>query len=459
MTTAIETLATFVANTDFAPDTTTVTSARDALIDTLGCILTGAREDVGKNTVTALSDWGTGSAPVIGTTKTLPVPWAALANGSASHILEFDDWEIPGNTHPSGVLFAAILAQAATRPTSGKAILEAYIAGFEVIARVGEAVNYVHYANGWHSTATLGALGAAAAVARLRRLSAEQTAHAIAISVSQAVGYATQFGSNTKPLQAGFAAKAGVVCASLAAQGLTGQWHALESDNGFNALMAHADPERFAANFRTPGTPLALTEYGLVIKPYPSCGYTHRLIDCALQLRDRVLPQLDDIVQMTASLPNFHGAILPFQQPQDRPEAVFSLPFCIALALVKGHVTLQDFEDEAWTEPQIMRLIQTVEKQMRVPKNPDVNYDPAEPDWIEITLRDGTVLRSEVAYPLGAAPNNMSSAQILEKFESNLAFCQGDIDGFEAAIAALKTWETADDINAVIAPFCVEARR
>lgn len=451
MPTTIEKLAHFATSPHFALEPSAITTVRDALIDTLGCMLVGARQPFVQQTQATLAMWGRGDAPVFGSDLCLPAPWAAMANGTAGHAVEFDDWEIPGNTHPSSVLFPALLAVAAGQSTSGQAVLEAYVAGFEVIARIGEGVNFDHYANGWHATATLGAIGAAAAVARLTGLDASQTAHAMAIAVSQACGYTDQFGSHAKPLHAGFAAKTGVVAAALAQNGLTGQLNILESGKGFAALMGRGDGTAFSAEFHSPdpASP-AITQYGLVIKPYPTCGYTHRAIDATLAIRQQHAPDHKNIVRVTASITDFHAAILPFTMPTNRTEALFSVPFCLALALVRGRVTLADCDEGAWQDDQIAALIPKVTKIARVPLDPDLNYDWDDPDWVEIEMRDGTIYRSEVAFPLGTPQNKMSSEQIVHKF---LSISQLDVETNADAIAALQQWERAADINEVMAPF------
>ncbi|MEM7531502.1 MAG: MmgE/PrpD family protein [Chloroflexota bacterium] len=455
MTTVLEALAKFVAETKFVPDKETISIVRDAFIDTLGCVLVGARQPVAKNTLQTLAAWGSGTAPVYGTGLMLPPPWAAMANATAGHALDFDDWEIPGNTHSSIAIFPALLAVATgmETPVSGKAILDAYLAGFEVIARLGEAINFEHYALGWHSTVTLGAIGSAAAVARILGLNVHQTMCAMSLAVSQAVGYTCQFGSNAKPLQAGMAAKAGVLSAALAQNGLTGQPHVIETHNGLNSLMAHGDQDRVAAVFADfPKQTLALSEYGLVMKPYPSCGYTHRVIDCA-----RIIQQMPDfdatsIVRITASLPDFHAGILPFMQPTERAEALFSAPFCVSLTLLGRTVSLAEIEAEAWTEPVIMDLIAKTTKLIRTPINPELNYDPGDPDWVKVEMADGTVLRAEVAYPLGDPHNRMSSTQLMQKFLLNAAI---DLEqpAFTEVIHSLQHWIEKDNIMEVVAPF------
>jgi 2-methylcitrate dehydratase PrpD len=441
--TAIALLADFVAGAQFEPTAQVSTTVRAALIDTLGCILVGAREPVARRTREALVAWGTGPGAVFGTGLGLAPPWAALANAVAGHALDLDDWELPGNTHPSVVMFPALLAMAAERPVSGAAIVEAYLVGFEVIARLGEAINFEHYDRGWHTTATLGPIGAAAVVSRLIGLDREASAHALSFAVSQASGYTCQFGSNAKPLQAGFAAKTGIVSALLAMAGLTGQPHVLDSPTGFNALMAQGDKERFADALVRLGNPLALAEHGLVMKAYPACGYTHRLVDCALDIHAQPGFDAREIKRVTASLPDFHAAILPFHAPTKRTEALFSAPFCVALALLRGHVGPSDFDGRPWEDPTIKKLSAMIAIEERRPKNPALNYDPDDPDWLRVQTAGGCKHYAECAFPLGSPRNPMSFDQIVGKFETNAGIEAGELEG----------WVEAADIRQLLERF------
>ena len=107
---AIHHMARFVTEAEIRPDENTISIVRDALMDTMGCIVAGASEPVAQRTRTTLLDWGSGRAPIFGTDLHLAPPWAAMANAVAGHALDFDDWELPGNTHPSVVLFPALLS-------------------------------------------------------------------------------------------------------------------------------------------------------------------------------------------------------------------------------------------------------------------------------------------------------------------------------------------------------------
>ncbi|WP_461406269.1 MmgE/PrpD family protein [Falsiruegeria mediterranea] len=264
----------------FAATATPSTAARDvagtAVADCFGCILAGADSEVAQKTVAAYRRLGQGTAPVFGTARTLPASSAALVNAVAGYTRDLDDWEEPGNTHPTVVLLPALLATAHLTPATGRDMLAAYAVGCEIIMHLGEAVTLDHYARGFHSTATLGAIGAAGAVGRQLRLNGNQIAHAMAIATSQAVGYTVQFGSNAKPLQAGFAARVGVEAAVLPAQGATGQPRVIEHPRGFAGLMGKHDPKRFDDMAEKLGTPLgfgrvrACSEALAQLRVYPS---------------------------------------------------------------------------------------------------------------------------------------------------------------------------------------------
>lgn len=391
---------------------------RMAVADCFGCILAGADSEVSNRVRRAFDVCGQGTAPIFGTVDTLPGPFAALANAVAGHAYDLDDWEEPGNTHPTVVLLPALLVLAAERKVSGAELARAYIVGFEIIARLGEALSLDHYARGFHSTATLGAIGAAAAGARILNLSKGKTCHAVSIAASQATGYTLQFGSNAKPLQAGFAARTGVEAALLARAGATAQAQILDHPRGFAGQMGQADAANFETVLAKLGAPLAIEEFGLVFKPWPSCGYTHRLMTAALDLRPEVVHRLNDIVAIHAQQPDFHAEILPFHRPRTRNEALFSAPACLAQTLVHGNLSLADGATGFWRDPQVARLIQVTTVRAEPARRPELNYDPGQPDTLAIKLNDRSMLQASCAYPLGSKHRPMCRAQFAEKFQS-----------------------------------------
>lgn len=435
-------LARFVAEDTFTPDARTIEILRQGVIDTLGCIHAGSRTDLALKTRKAARSMGTGGpARVIATDLWTSRPQAAFLNAVAGHALDFDDWEVPGNTHPTVVMLPALLAVAG-EGASGRDLAHAYVAGFEVIARLGEALNFEHYNRGWHSTATLGAIGAAAAVARLLGCNEDQVANAMSLAISTASGYTCQFGSNAKPIQAGFAARAGVEAASLAAAGLTAQPHILDHARGMDALMAGAGGARINKVLDRLGAPLALSEHGLVLKPWPSCGYTHRAMSCALRLRERVNP--DRIVSIDLHLPDFHAAVLPFSLPRSRSEALFSLPFVVAMGLANGGLTIADIDEAPWQLPEIIRLIALSKVHPYCPKRPELNYADEDPDRVVITLSDGSSLEECCAYPVGAPQAPMSDSQLWTKFGENVGLHSADW------IERLRCWPDCDRICSLL---------
>lgn len=419
---------------------------RDALIDVYGCILAGAREPTAQKTRQALLDAGlivdSGGAPIFGTDLCAAAGYAAMANAVAGHALEFDDWEIPGNTHISVLLVPAILAVSSGQRLAGSAAVAAYLAGFETVARIGEAIGLDHYRHGWHATATIGALGVAAAVSRLLQLDSKKTANALAIATSRALGFKAQFGSEAKPLQVGFAVEGGILAARLAAAGLSGQLHMLDHEAGMAALMGAEPGVRIAAAMDRIGGVPAIDEYGIVFKPWPSCGYTHRIMTGMLEIRKLGLDR-NSIDAIELQLPEMHAGILPYRHPENREQALFSLPYCAAMVLQFGDLSLADLERESWRLADIMRLIDATRIMTFSPARPELNYDPRQPDRIRI---DAGGERHEITtpYPLGAPQNPLPAGHLERKF---LSTCGLDEPSARQLWQHLQDWPIADDLH------------
>ena len=223
-------LAEFVASTpsrDIEPAARE--QARRAILDTLGVMLAGSREDAARITAEMVREQG-GSAEstVVGHSFRAAAGEAALVNGTSAHTLDFDDVNMNMRGHPSVPLLPAVLALGEKLGSSGREVIDAFVLGFEVECRLGKVIGGEHYALGWHATSTLGTLGAGAACARLLRLDADQTQTALGIAASLASGVRQNFGTMTKPLHAGWAARNGVIAVTLSERGLTADTAALE---------------------------------------------------------------------------------------------------------------------------------------------------------------------------------------------------------------------------------------
>lgn len=411
----------------------------EAVADCFGCMLAGSGSRVAQRARLGTEALCSGTATLFGTSLTAPPAYAAMINAIAAHAFDLDDWEEPANTHPTVVMLPALLAVAEMQPVSGEEFFAAYAVGFEVIVRLGEAVTLDHYNRGFHSTATLGALGAAASVARLKGLDKVQTAHTLALAASQAVGYTVQFGSNAKPLQAGMAARAGLESAMLAEAGATAQPHVLDGARGFAGLMGDPDPRSFDRVLSRLGRPWALEEHGLLLKPWPSCGYTHRLMTAALELRGACKGRLDAITAIRATLPDFHKQILPFDQPSSANEALFSAQACVAQALHEGGLTLDDLAAEFWRDAEIEGLMDKITVVEEPARNPALNFDPDQPDRLVVSFNNGDEIEARCGHPLGAPQHPMSRDQLAQKYASITV--RKTEDFFH-----LLTWRKSDDI-------------
>ena len=388
----------------------------EAFGDCIGCILAGAESEVAGRVAAAYATT-LGEVRVLGAQDKTSPGIAALRMAVAGHAYDFDDWEELGNTHPTVVIVPALLSVGALAPVSQRVFCDAYAIGYEVIARLGQAIGLEHYQRGFHTTATLGALGAAAATSRALALTIEETRNALSLSASQAQGYTVQFGSNAKPLQAGAAARVGVEAALLARAGATAQEKVLDDQRGLLGLLGEYNRGRIEKTLETLGAPWGLEEMGLILKPWPSCGYTHRLMSAALEVRERLQERTAKITSIKAELPDFHRAILPFDAPMNRNEALFSVPACVAQALVDGSLSLEDGDLRFWERSEVARLISLTEVIAVPAKRPELNYDPDQPDRLAVCVGSEEIEVSS-QYPIGAPQNPMSREQHIQKFSS-----------------------------------------
>src|SRR5512134_2497044 len=207
--------------------------ARRTFQNWLGCAIGAARHPTVERAIAAVRELAPAAqASVLGRSERFDIASAALLNGIASHTFDFDDTHLRTIIHPAGPVASAALALAERDGSSGRELLDALVLGIDVACRVGNAIYPDHYDRGWHITGSTGMLGAAAACARLLRLDADGTAMAIGIAASQPVGVREQFGSMTKPLHPGAAARAGLTAALLAKHGFTSSGRALEAPRG-----------------------------------------------------------------------------------------------------------------------------------------------------------------------------------------------------------------------------------
>lgn len=422
--------------------------ARDAIVDTVAVMVPGAREPVTKTVFSLAKKWGQGDGKTVGFTDGLSAPMAALVNGTAAHALDFDDNFDPAKAHASAVLVPALLAVADELDASSLDLLDAYIVGLQIIGLVGQGVNPFHRNRGWHATATVGAVGSAAGCARLMKLDAETTAHAISLATSMAGGFMSQFGTMTKPLHAGLAAAGAVQAAQFAAAGVTAGSESLHGDKGMGTLMVGPDVEALRAEmadkdehgqkviFRTEniGDPLHIEKYGLKVKRFPNCGSVHRALDGTLALKAEHNIQPEDVERVLVRAPASHLRNLMYERPTDAMEAKFSLEYGVATGLLTGGAGLQDYLDEVVEREEIAALLPLVERDYVEKLESDF------PTEVHIFMKSGECHSISIAMPVGSSANPLSLEQLLEKFDACVAghLSEDQSDTIKSALQTLQ---------------------
>ena len=448
--TAAGTIGAFVVRHPSEHPDEAIAFAKRAFLDTIGCMLLGAEQPAARFALEAVETWGSGDRPIVGTTRSLPAPWAALVNGTSAHALDFDDWEDPGITHASASLVPAIMAQAEAHHT-GATLFDAYLVGLEVIMRIGEAVNMTHYELGWHTTNTLSVLGCAAACARLRQFDETAAMNAISISTSMMGGFTSQFGTTAKPMHAGLAAKSGLVSAQVASVGATGQPAVLESGACFLNAMTKCQPEALAERLALLGKPLSVLRLGMHNKKFPSCSCTHLVIEGCMMLREKHDLKPDEIVHVEGCVSDIAFSVLPYGVPETSNEGLFSVPWCAAAALVDGKVTIGTFSEESIRRGDLRRMAERVSVTEH-PRFPGLAFHEDHPDITRITLDSGEVLEQPIAFPIGGPNRPLSDEELSCKFHDCAAnrITREDADAVCAMLLGRSTnWRLNDLITLV----------
>ncbi len=405
---------------------TAVETAKRGAIDTVGVMFAGRDEPVAKLAAELAAAGARGEARVGFDRGLAHSQDAALANGTAAHALDYDDVALEG--HPSVVLVPTILAEGERLDASGRDLIAAYVAGYETWGELLDRDEDQHHGKGWHPTAVFGAVAAAAAAARLARLDPARTGHALGIAASMAGGLVANFGSMTKPFQAGRAAQSGILAARLAGRGMTASPDALEHPSGFLRAFSPAGRVRVDGELAA-GRDWHIVRQGLNVKRYPVCYALHRAIDGMLAIRERRAVPAERVAEIEVTLGRTQLVPLREHRPRAALAAKFSAEFAMASALVAGRVGMRELTTEFVNEAAVQALIPKV----RV--TPVDETDPEDPlfapsDRVRVRLDDGSTLEGEpVRYALGHARNPIGLDELHAKFRD----CVGDALRPEAA--------------------------
>jgi len=336
------------------------------------------------------------------------VEGAALFNGIAAHALDFDDASSPMSGHPSIALLPCLIALAEVRHIEGIRVASAYVVGFEVCCKLGRALDLTHYSRGWHMTATMGTIGAAAACGHLLGLDAERITHAIGLALAQTGGTRENFGTDAKAFQAGQANAAAIRAVLLAERGFTASPHALDGGAGFTKLYSAG--ENIAPALATLGSqPLEIDGSGIEVKKYPACYGIHRPLDGLFDLMAERSFELEDVERI--DIETSYGVLAPLVRhpPRNGTEGKFSMEYTIAAAIADRGVRLSSYSDEAVTRPSIAPYLGRIATR-------EVTATMI-PRWasIAVVFKDGQIRKRRIDALRGSPQSPLSDEELLAK--------------------------------------------
>ncbi len=407
-------VANFVLETEFANIPSRVIElAKRRILDTLGVALAGSREPVSGIVLDFVEEsGGRPQSTILGHHLKSPSHEAALVNGTSAHAMDYDDAMLGRSLlgHPSATVVPSIFgtAEALPRDVPGKELLTAYVVGVEVLGWMGSVANPAHYDLGFHTTSTIGVLGTACASGKLLGLNNREMIQALGIAASMASGLRSNFGTMTKPLHAGLAARNGIIAARLAKKGLTSSASILEGDNGFLAAMARANPENslhIDTGFSHVG--------GITVKPYPSCAATHAIIDSVIRLAKDHSLKAKDVSRIEIEVSSLNTNVLSYSQPKTGLEGKFSGQYCAAIALLRGRVSISDFEDTLTRRENVLDL----ENKTELRSNDRFFAHGSMGAAVTITTHDNHRFSLVCENPQGSPRNPIGDENLVKKYE------------------------------------------
>jgi 2-methylcitrate dehydratase PrpD len=384
--------------------------ARHALLDWFGVTIAGAREPLADILAQEFSTGGKTTSTLVARGVKAPVHDAALVNGAVSHALDFDDVNRMMHGHPTVPVAAAVLALGESMGASGRDVLLAFIAGYEVECQLGEMAGDQHYEKGFHATGTFGTFGAAAGAAHLLGLDAEKTATALGIAASQASGLKLNFGTMTKPLHAGKAACNGLIAARLAARGFTARGDAIEAPQGFAATQA---PGFTAASVRPDANAPFAVEQNL-FKYHAACYLTHSSIEAIRQLQREHGVTLDQMKGMTLHVDPGHLKVCNIPEPKSGLEIKFSIRHLAGMALDGADTAALDtYSESNALDARYVAARERIQLETH-PTPPEARHGAA----IVIELKDGRTLKAEHNVGVPAKDVDQQEQKLVAKFRA-----------------------------------------
>jgi 2-methylcitrate dehydratase PrpD len=419
---ATEKIAQFVVDTSFEGiPRDAIEKAKRTALDCIGAALAGVGEPVSQ-TITGYATrlGGPAQASVFGAGVRVSVADAALTNGCIAHALDYDDCGVKIG-HPSVLVLPAVLSLGEHLGASGKDILTAYVIGLEIEGKLALHADFKLMQARLNHQTWYGSIGAAAACAELLKLNLEKTRMALGIAANYACGLSVNHGSMAGAMAAGNACRNGVTATLMAQAGITANPNIIEAMNGFYDTLVgagHYDAQRMAAGL---GNPFYIESPGIGLKKYPSCYHTHRVLDGVFQLLGEHRLSDKDIAEVDVGTSERAMRVLAFTEPATPYQAKFSMPYCIAAAVVDQQVTLETFTPSKFVDRNIVETRKKVHLSF-----PDVPIWPGLADVgpdtefvgnpVTIRTTDGRRYSARVDIPRGDPALPLTDDELLAKF-------------------------------------------
>ncbi len=461
---ATEKIARFIVETryeDIPGDA--VEKAKRTALDCLGAALAGVGEPVSQTIagyVTKLG--GLPQASVFGAGIKISVQDAALANGCIAHALDYDDCGVKIG-HPSVLVLPAVLSLGEHLGASGRDLLTAYILGLEIEGKLALHADFKLMQARLNHQTWYGSIGAAAACAKLLRLDVAKTRMVLGIAANVACGLSANHGSMAGTMAAGNACRNGVIAALMAQEGITANPNIIEAKNGFYDTLVgpgHYDAERMADGL---GNPFYIESPGIGLKKYPSCYHTHRALDGIFQLLDEHRLTDKDIAEVDVGTSERAMRVLAFTEPATPYQAKYSMPYCIAAAVVDHQVTLETFTDQKFVDRGIVEARKKVHLSF-----PDVPIWPGLADVgpdtefvgnpVTIRTTDGRSYSARVDIPRGDPALPLTDDELLSKYR-DCARSQLRPDDIERSVGLVLGLEKMADIGTLMTTLATPLRK
>jgi 2-methylcitrate dehydratase PrpD len=426
---------------------------KKSILDGLGLALAGSRSETGAISRQYVEQAGVsdGKATIIGSAQKASPRFAALVNGISIHADDFDDTQLAAAKdrvygllmHPTVPVLPAIFALAEQRAVIGKEWMLAYHVGAEVECKIAEAIAPRHYQEGFHTTGTCGPFGSAAACAKLLKFDLSKTLNTFGLAASQSGGLRENFGTMTKPFQAGHAAESGLVATELVALGWTAAEQILEADRGFfHAFGGSYDPSAIMDRL---GKPWTFASPGVSLKPYPSGSLTHPAMTELAHLIETHKVQATQVEKVDIGANHNMTTTLLHHQPKTGLEAKFSMEFCLAILLLEGKATLGQFSNKVVRRPDVQEMMRRINFYVD-PEAERAGYDKMT-SILKVHLKNGSVITGRADFAKGSPASPMTFDEAATKFRGCAEFAEWPKAKTEKIISFTRALEVAPDMS------------